>query len=397
MTEILLYDHEKDWHNLLPFTFTRPVSEIRSGILKISEKWSLYLKKNVSFFTQDYLSKKYPFKTTDSQLIINSSILPDTELVKVIRSIKQEEALFQNELFIAACTTNTAIKSLANDDFQSLKRSEYTGKIKKINFSWDIFSLNHEEIISDFNLLTNNRISATLNNSNRVIGTGGIFLEEGAKVECAILNTTDGPIYIGKDSEIMEGSILRGPLAICEHATVKMGAKIYTGTTIGPHCKVGGEINNAVFFGFSNKAHDGFLGNAVIGEWCNLGADTNNSNLKNNYEYVKAWNYPKKGFIDTGLIFCGLFMGDHSKCSINTMFNTGTTVGIGANIFGSGFPRTFIPSFSWGGASGFTSYRIDSMFKTAEFAMQRRNVPFTEEDKNILIEIFQSTEEHRKL
>jgi UDP-N-acetylglucosamine diphosphorylase/glucosamine-1-phosphate N-acetyltransferase len=272
---------------------------------------------------------------------------------------------------------------------------EHPYPIIKISYPWDIFSNNEKAIASDFELITKGRTSANLSNTNRYIGNN-IFIEEGAKVEFSILNATTGPIYIGKDAEIMEGAIVRGPLALCEHAALKMGAKIYGATTIGPHSKMGGEISNSVIFGYSNKAHDGFLGNSVLGEWCNLGADTNNSNLKNNYALVKVWNYPQERFINTNLQFCGLIMGDHSKSGINTMFNTGTVVGVSANIFGDGFPRNFIPSFSWGGAQGFTVFTINKAFEVASQVMKRRNIDFSDDDKAILTHIFEVTEKYRR-
>jgi len=228
------------------------------------------------------------------------------------------------------------------------------------------------------------------------MGVEHIFVEEGAKVECAILNASTGPIYIGKDAEIMEGAIVRGPLALCEHAALKMGAKIYGPTTIGPHSKVGGEVNNSVIIGYSNKGHDGFLGNSVLGEWCNIGADSNNSNLKNNYAEVKLWNYPQERFVNTGLTFCGLIMGDHSKCGINTMFNTGTVVGVNANIFGSGFPRNFVASFSWGGAAGFTTYKTADAFEVAARVFDRRGMVFNETEQEILQHVFEITAKYRK-
>ena len=261
---------------------------------------------------------------------------------------------------------------------------------------WELFSKNGEALEADFNLITAGRKSLALSATNQVIGTENIFVEEGAKVECAILNASTGPIYIGKDSEIMEGSIVRGPFALCDHSMLKLGAKIYGPTTVGPHSRVGGEVNNSVIFGYSNKGHDGFLGNSVLGEWCNIGADSNNSNLKNNYAEVKLWNYEKERFVSTGLTFCGLIMGDHSKCGINTMFNTGTVVGVNANIFGSGFPRNFVPSFSWGGAAGFTTYKLKDAFEVASRVFERRHCAFDETEQRILTHVFELTEKYRK-
>ena len=270
----------------------------------------------------------------------------------------------------------------------------FEGDFLKINNSWDIFSLNAQAIQDDFTLLTKGRKSAILPNTNFVKGDKkNIFLEKGAKVDFAFLNAENGPIYIGKDTEIMEGSKVRGPFAMCEHSTLKMDAKIYGGTTIGPHCKVGGEVNNVVFFGYSNKGHDGFLGNSVVGEWCNFGADTNNSNLKNTYDNVRIYSIAEETFVNTGLQFCGLLMGDHSKTGINTMFNTGTVVGVSCNIFGSGYQRNFIPSFSWGGAQGLKPFNMKRAFEVATAVFKRRNIEFDPVEQDILTHVFE--QEHR--
>ncbi|MFL5752485.1 MAG: GlmU family protein, partial [Bacteroidia bacterium] len=264
-----------------------------------------------------------------------------------------------------------------------------------ITFVWDIFSRNGKAFADDFELLTKGRKSQILSKSNRVIGKGKIFIEKGASVECAVLNTTNGDIYIGKDAVVMEGCFLRGPIGLCEHAELKMGAKIYGPSTFGPYCKVGGEVNNSVLFGYTNKGHDGFLGNSVLGEWCNLGADTNTSNLKNNYGNVKIWNYGAEEMVDTGMQFCGLFMGDHSKCGINTMFNTGTVVGVNANIYGGDFPINFIPSFSWGGAEFFEDYKLHKALEVAERVMSRRNVNLSQADREILTHVFEYSKRYR--
>ena len=383
--------------NLLPLTFTRPVSEIRVGILTISEKWKMYLNADISYSTQEYLSQKFPSRVLGDNIFINGSLLPDSEIVKEINRLNFSECLCRNGVILAfrvskddAGLFNGAVESI------NLNKREYVGDVIKIEYPWDIFSQNEHEIIADLTLVTKGKESLPLGSSNKLIGNGIVFIEEGAKVECATLNTTYGPIYIGKDAEVMEGALIRGPFALCEHSAIKMGAKIYGATTIGPHSKVGGEVSNSVIFGYSNKAHDGFLGNSVLGEWCNLGADTNNSNLKNNYALVKVWNYPKEKFINTGLQFCGLIMGDHSKTGINTMFNTGTVVGVSANIFGDGFPRNFIPSFSWGGAQGFSVYAINKAYEVAEQVMARRHLVLTEADKKILQTVFDSTEKYRR-
>ncbi len=379
-------------NNLLPFTFTRPVADIRVGILTIREKWEHYLGSTTTTITEDYLSDKYPMVEMDENVLINSSYLPNAELVEMIRNLEVNQAIFKNEDVIAFYTKDAE----ENIDFDAFDAIEYDDDILKIEFTWDIFSKNGQAIEEDFELLTNGRRSQPIPSSNSIISGQNIFVEKGAKLEFAILNASSGPIYIGKDAEIMEGSIIRGPFALCEHATVKLGAKIYGPTTVGPHSRVGGEVNNSVIFGYSNKGHDGFLGNSVLGEWCNLGADTNNSNLKNNYAEVKLWDYNSESFTKTGLQFCGLMMGDHSKCGINTMFNTGTVVGVSANIFGSGFPRNFVPSFSWGGNSGFTTYLTKKAFEVAEVVMSRRNIELTEEDKSILEHVFDITKKYRR-
>ncbi len=379
-------------NNLLPFTFTRPVADIRVGILTIREKWEKHLGFTTTTLTEDYLSGKYPMVEMDSNVMINASYLPNKELVAMIKNLEDNQAVFKDEDVIGFFSKDTQDEV----DFDTYEAIEYDADLIKIEHTWDIFSKNGEAIQADFELLTHGRKSQPIPDSNNCINAQNIFIEEGAKLEFATLNASSGPIYIGKDAEIMEGSLIRGPFALCEHATVKLGAKIYGPTTVGPHSKVGGEVNNSVLFGFSNKGHDGFLGNSVIGEWCNLGADTNNSNLKNNYAEVRLWDYETQGFARTGLQFCGLMMGDHSKCGINTMFNTGTVIGVSANIFGSGFPRNFVPSFSWGGNSGFTTYLTKKAFEVAEVVMKRRDIEFLDVDKSILEHVFNETKQWRK-
>ncbi len=382
--------------NLLPLTFTKPAALLRVGILTIGEKWEKLTGLKTGYLTKKYLSKKYQSGKGDDNLLINGRLLPDPELLSRIMNLKNEEKLYNGSVFLAARTIiipDHIEDQQAWPKFQ--KESEYKKPFKMLNYPWEIFTWNGDEISSDFDLLTKNRKSASLNRTNQILGNGVVFVEDGAKAECAILNATTGPIYLGKNSEIMEGSVIRGPFALCEGSALKLSAKIYGPTTVGPYCKVGGEVNNSVFQAFSNKGHDGFLGNSVIGEWCNIGADSNNSNLKNNYAEVKLWNYTEEKFIKTGLQFCGLIMGDHSKCGINTMFNTGSVVGVNANIYGAGFPRNFIPSFSWGGPGGFTTYSISKAFEVAETVMSRRNIDLTAEDKNILHQIFELTKKYR--
>lgn len=379
-------------NNLLPFTFTRPVADIRVGILTIREKWESYLGSVITTVTEDYLSEKFPMVEMPQNIMINASYLPNAELVEMVKSLESNQAIFHNEQVIAFFSE----ENIEVENFDSFQPVEYQGECIVIENTWDIFSKNHVAIQDDFDIVTNNRKSQPIPATVNVINAENIFIESGAKLNFVTLNAESGPIYIGRDTEIMEGSIIRGPFALGDHAIVKMGAKIYGATTVGPHCRVGGEVNNSVMFAYSNKGHDGFLGNSVLGEWCNLGADTNNSNLKNNYAEVRLWDYNTEGFARTGLQFCGLMMGDHSKCGINTMFNTGTVVGVSANIFGSGFPRNFVPSFSWGGSSGFITYKTEKAFEVAKIVMERRQVAFAEEDANILQHVFEITKKYRK-
>lgn len=389
MNYILFDGSSRD--QLLPFTFTRPVADIRIGILTIREKWEKLLGTTTSTVTEDYLANKWPMVELEKNIMINASFLPTPELLIQIENLEENQAIFYEEDIVAFYTLEDQ-----EVDFSTYTSLELSGDAFQIAHTWDIFSKNGEAIAADFELLTEGRDSSPIPASNNVIKPENIFIEEGAKVEFATLNASEGPIYIGVDSEIMEGSLVRGPFALCDHATLKLGAKVYGTTTVGPHSKVGGEVNNVVIFGFSNKGHDGFLGNSVLGEWCNLGADTNNSNLKNNYAEVRLWDYNTEGFAKTGLQFCGLMMGDHSKCGINTMFNTGTVVGVSANIFGSGFPRNFIPSFSWGGSAGMTTYKTSKAFEVAEIVMKRRGIEFSEDDKEIFEHIFEESKKWRK-
>ncbi len=379
-------------NQLLPFTYTRPVADIRVGILTIREKWEHYLETTTTTVTEEYLSDKYPMVELETNVMINASYCPSAELVALIMGLKENQAIFKGEDVIAFFT----LESQEDIDLNSFEAIEFNEAILQIEHTWDIFSKNAEAIAQDFALLTKGRQSQPIPSSNNCIAPENIFIEEGAKLEFTTLNASSGPIYIGENAEIMEGSVVRGPLALCENATLKLATKIYGATTVGPHSKVGGEVNNSVLFGYSNKGHDGFLGNSVIGEWCNLGADTNNSNLKNNYAEVRLWDYETERFAKTGLQFCGLMMGDHSKCGINTMFNTGTVIGVNANIFGSGFPRNFVPSYSWGGSSGFTTYNTTKAFEVAKVVMSRRNIEFSEQDEKILLAIFEDSKKFRR-
>lgn len=378
--------------SLLPFTFTRPVADIRIGILTIREKWEKYLGNTTTTITEDYLSERFPMVEMEENVLINASFLPNTELVDLVLNLNPSEAVFHEEEVIAFHAEETQ----EDVDLSTYKHIEYKGPILRIENTWDIFSKNGEALQADFDLLTEGRKSAPISKTNSLINPENIFLEEGASVEYSILNASEGPIYLGKNSEVWEGNLIRGGFALCEKAVVKMGAKIYGPTTVGPYSKVCGEISNSVLIGYSSKGHEGYLGNSVLGEWCNIGADSNNSNLKNNYAKVRLWNYDSEKFEQTGLQFCGLMMGDHSKTAINTMFNTGTVIGVNCNIYVPGFPRNFVPSFSWGGASGFTTYQPKKAFEAAKVMMARRGVEFNDMDAKILNHVFEETKKWRK-
>jgi len=370
--EYILFD-STDRDRLLPFTHTRPVADIRCGILTMRERWEMLLKQSTGSLTEAYLQKVFLQNSGNDNLYINGAVFANEALIKAINGLSVGHALVKGSIVIAV-RSSECISSIT--DFHKyasgLPVQELAGDIHAIKNVWDIFSHNDRAIRDDFALITQGRQSAAIPAGVTVTGKD-LFIEGGAHIyPGCIINTTAGPVYIGKDTEILEGTMIRGPLAVGEHAVVKMGAKLYGATTIGPGCKVGGEINNVVFFANSNKAHDGYLGNAVIGEWCNLGADTNCSNLKNNYDEIKIWDEAVNKSVKTGLTFCGLLMGDHSKCGINTMFNTGTVAGVSCNIFGGGFPEKFIPSFSWGGSEGMTTYDFNRAMETANRMMGRR-------------------------
>ncbi len=376
---IILFDGALRNH-LLPFTYTRPVSEIRVGIQTITEKWKCHFEGDFSFETEDYLSVKFPKKELQQNVWINGALCPNANLVRAIKGLDLGEKLEKDGVLLAA-------NLLKGANIEEAQVVLFTDEARLIDRPWKIFSENGAELELDFDEITRGRKSQLLSETNTVLGDR-IFVEEGVDAECSVFNSKTGAIYLGKNSTVLEGCTIRGGFSLGEHSALKMGAKIYGPTTVGPHSKVGGEVNNCVIFGYSNKGHDGFLGNAVIGEWCNLGADTNNSNLKNNYDEVRLWSFEKQGFEKTGLQFCGLMMGDHSKCGINTMFNTGTVVGVSSNIFGSGFPRNFIPSFSWGGAAGFTEYKLEKALATAKLVMERRGIDLDEVESNILNQVY---------
>jgi UDP-N-acetylglucosamine diphosphorylase/glucosamine-1-phosphate N-acetyltransferase len=387
----ILFDESIVRTNLLPLTFTRPVSDIRIGILTIREKWEKRLKSSTSSLTDGYLSGKFPIVKMAENILINGSICPNDEIIAAIKKLKPNQTIVFKDTIIALHVTAEELDNLGETASEGIEEIQMSEAPLKISHTWEIFSKNDIALREDFSLLTKGRKSQQLSETNRILGGENIFVEKGARVECATLNGTTGPIYIGKDTEIMEGAVIRGPFALCDGSQVKMAAKIYGSTTIGPYCRVGGEVNNSVILGYSNKAHDGFLGHSVIGEWCNLGADTNTSNLKNTYDHVRLWSYGKQTFVNTHLQFCGLIMGDHSKCAINTMFNTGTVVGVSANVFGSGFQRNFIPSFTWGGTGGNTNYTINKAMEVAEIVFKRRRRTFDDVERELLKSVYTLT------
>jgi len=397
MPHLILFDDEVRDH-LLPLTYTRPVCELRVGILTIREKWERWMGGEIAFVTQDYLAEKYPIDYGAENIVINGSVLPSEQLCTLLKQMEFNEAFLRGDELIAAKLDEAQFERLVNDEeIKELRGFDLEDtQYLKLDRLWDIFQLNDQALELDFQLLTQGRTSQPLSSTNTVIGPSEkVFLEEGAEVECAMLNTARGPIYLGANAQIMEGSTVRGGLAMGPHSVLKMGAKIYGATTLGPHCKLGGEVNNSVLQGYSNKGHDGYLGNSVIGEWCNLGADTNASNLRNNYGEIKAWSYVDEDFRKTGRQFAGLFMGDHSKSGINTMFNTGTVVGVSANVFGSGFPPKFIPSFSWGGAGKLETFLAEKAFEAAEYMMSRRKVAFDLQERLIMLRIFEESARYR--
>lgn len=407
MNYILFDDSARN--QLLPLTFTRPVAEIRIGIMTIREKWEKFLACGTSTLTEPYLANKYPIEKGEINTLINASIIPNPELVKMIKKLKPNQSIISEETILAYQISGDDFLNLDEVSFDDTSEEsdekpieeeliEFSGEYTKINNPWDIFTFNEQEIVADYKLLTKGRKSQKLSSTNLLIGDEkNLFIEEGAVIEGATINVNDGPVYVAENTEIMEGCLIRGAFALCSHAQLKMGAKIYGGTTIGPYSKIGGELNNVVIFGYSNKAHDGFFGNSVIGEWCNIGADSNTSNLKNTYDSVRIWSYASQTFINTNLQFCGTIMGDHVKCGINTMFNTGTMIGVCANIFGSGYQRNFIPSFAWGGTAGLATYSSSKAIEVAKRVWERRGIEFTKYDEKILNSIFKNTHHNRKL
>ncbi len=393
----IVFVDNSDWRrNLLPLTFIRPASALRIGILTIEEKWSRRLGCSHSYLTEEYLGEKYPFDPISGNefLLIRGNICPNDRLLESADQLKSGEALTDAMGMMLLKTDRTGLEDYRNRGLVPFHSIPCQYPYLQIVYPEDLFLNNGREIQSDFELVTKDRVSARLSSTNQLLGEQ-IFAEEGAGVECSVLNSLKGPIYLGKNSEVWENCAIRGAFALCEGSQVKMGTRIYSNVTIGPESRIGGELNTCVILGYSSKGHDGYLGSAVMGEWCNWGADTNNSNLKNNYKNVNVYNYLSDSYRDTGLQFYGLIMGDHSKCSINTAFNTGTVVGVGASIFGSGFPPTFIPDFSWGGSAGFEEYNLERMFETASLVYERRNRIFDEKEQAILKRVFEVTRNKR--
>ncbi|MBA22321.1 MAG: glucose-1-phosphate thymidylyltransferase [Flavobacteriales bacterium] len=379
--------------DLLPFTYVRPVAELRIGIDTLKEKWEAFLNQNCSYATQDYLSSKYPIHTAELNYFINASYVPTQALTDQIEKLEPNQVLVFDNNPVVFCTEKKELPNNTADFFIV----ELISKPTHIKISSDLFSKNAAVLEQDFERFTHGKKNEVLEEgNNRFIHPERIFIETGAQLSCAILNATDGPIYVGKNTQVMEGSMLRGPIALCDEVIVKMGAKIYGGTTIGPGSKVGGELNNVLFLGNSNKGHDGFLGNAVIGQWCNIGSATDASNLKNNYSKVRIWNYTSENFAKSELQFCGLLMGDYSRCGIHSMFNTATVIGVNSNVFGTGFPRTFIPSFSYGGAQGFQTYAFSKAMESNRMMMDRKDESLSELDLEILKAVFEQSSVWRR-
>lgn len=407
---VVFFDSFESFESLLPLSYTRPVADFRVGIMTIREKWMRLLPANYSYLTTEYLREKFPVEVADDEsvLFVAGNVLPDAALAETVTGLPEGAILEDEDGIVAFRGSLAAFREMGSKREAEVREAERKDEpsadstmlteVRRIRYVFDVFSMNGEEIRRDYALLAKGESRVVPDRSVTIIGPmttadglPSLYIEEGASVEGAILNVKDGPIYIGKNAIVMEGACLRGPLALCDNASIRMGAKVYGSTTIGPFCKVGGELDNAVMFGYSNKAHDGYLGNAVIGEWCNLGAGATASNLKNDYSKIRIWNYHTQRFMRTDLQFCGLIMGDHSKAGINTMFNTATVVGVGVNLHGSGFPRTFIPSFSTGSPEGgFENVVIDKFMETAGKVMQRRGLTLTDTDRRIFDTIYRS-------
>jgi len=384
---IIIYDPATVRANLLPVTYTRPVGAIRVGISTMAERWQAFIGGDYYWQTEEYLSELFPCAPciSDSDLYIAGNIIADTAVAEAVAALTPGQSLVSADGLEIAHRGDGGGETIV-----------YDGSIIALEHVYDIFVKNGDVLALDFERITRNRRSQAIDKSNTILGdVSQIFIEEGAVVECTSLNTRQGPIYIGRDATVMEGCRLRGPIAMCEHSVANMGTLIYGATTLGPYCKVGGELNNVVMLGYANKAHDGFLGNAVIGEWCNLGGGTVASNLKNDYTEIKLWNYTAHRFLRTGLQFCGLIMGDHSKSAINTSFNTATVVGVGCNIISEGMPRVFIPSFLKGGTAGFDNVNLNEFFAIAQRVMARRGIELSDAHRRLFQAIFDFSDRYK--
>lgn len=394
---IVLFDSEKRHDDLLPLSFTRPIAEFRVGILSIKEKWEWHSRCRCLTLAVDYLRLKFPLSPVEEAVFVAGWILPDKAFINAVKGLNAGHALSIGDELVAYRGTLAEFNTIQDAGTIPENTADYDGEVDMLTYVYDVFRLCHKGISEDYPLLTAGRKSQPLSPTNTVVGDyllpdgqPAIFLEEGASVEGAIINVKNGPVFIAREGEVMEGACLRGPLSLGSHSKINMGAKIYGATAIGPWCKIGGEVNNSVFFGFSNKAHDGFVGNAVIGEWCNIGAGTNASNLKNDYSKIRLWNYARHTFMRTDLQFCGLIMGDHSKIGVNCMLNTATVMGVGVNLHGAGFPRPFIPSFLEGApGTGFKDVPLKRFYDIAERVMSRRNAPITDADRVIFERVYE--------
>lgn len=391
---VILFDHTQR-EALYPIVFTRPVSSIRVGMLSIQQKWESLLNVVVSTLVPDYLSAKFPSKFETEDLYINASVLPSKPLIDEILKLNTNQKLVKGDLLLAFYGEKMKwekVEKLAS----KLEAVESESVIVNIKNTWDIISLLKPELQSDFNLVAERFTPAQIPSYTTAIERNNIWVGANVKLGACILNATEGEIVIDDDAEIMDGAMVKGPVYLGKHSCIKMGAKIYGPVSVGEHCKLGGEVCDSILQAYSNKGHDGFLGHSYLGEWCNLGADTNTSNLKNTYEPVRLWNYSTKKFDRTGMQFLGLIMGDHSKTGINTMLNTGTVIGVACNVYGGGFPRNFIPDFSMGSSHKMEKFPLKKVFEMAGAMMQRRKIEFSHSDEEILTSVFEITKEFRK-
>ena len=391
MNKIIFTEEFCQPENLFPFTLTRQLQDIRIGILSIREKWERMLgmisydKKEDDYKDLDRSIHLSDIADDDTCFMIHGNVLPTPQLIKKVKQLKDGE--FISVKGNAGIVFRFTTKEITGKHKVKINRAiDFDGVVKSIQFPWDIFQLNDYALRQDFSLMKGKRISLPISKTNKVINASQIFIEKGAKVEHSIINASTGPVYIGKNAEVMEGCIIRGPVSLGDNACLKMGAKVYGATTIGPSSVCGGEIKNAVVFGYSNKAHDGYLGDSVIGEWCNLGAGTTNSNLKNNASEIKVWTPGGERSVGQK---CGVMMGDYTKTSINTSINTGTVTGVCCNIFGTGLSPKYIPSFSWG-SDGVKRYDFEKALQDIDDWKKLKGQSLGDNERKILNHIFKS-------